>query len=109
MLKTPCALRPLLGHARALAAALLLLPLLAACATAPGTGRTIFTGGLSEEGEADLGRQEHRSEEHTSELQSLMSNSYAVFCLKKKKQQTTTSDPTTQITTNTTNAILNNK
>src|SRR3546814_7500541 len=30
-----------------------------------------------------------RSEEHTSELQSLMSNSYAVFCLKKKKQDTT--------------------
>src|SRR3546814_8125533 len=27
-----------------------------------------------------------RSEEHTSELQSLMSISYAVFCLKKKKQ-----------------------
>src|SRR3546814_8150323 len=26
-----------------------------------------------------------RSEEHTSELQSLMRNSYAVFCLKKKK------------------------
>src|SRR3546814_10346852 len=26
-----------------------------------------------------------RSEEHTSELQSLMSNSYDVFCLKKKK------------------------
>src|SRR3546814_6079555 len=30
-----------------------------------------------------------RSEEHTSELQSLMRNSYAVFCLKKKKQQHT--------------------
>src|SRR3546814_2241631 len=30
-----------------------------------------------------------RSEEHTSELQSLMRNSYAVFCLKKKKQTTT--------------------
>src|SRR3546814_8548046 len=30
-------------------------------------------------------RSEHRSEEHTSELQSLMRNSYAVFCLKKKK------------------------
>src|SRR3546814_5702856 len=30
-----------------------------------------------------------RSEEHTSELQSLMRNSYAVFCLKKKKQQIT--------------------
>src|SRR3546814_1875955 len=29
--------------------------------------------------------QPHRSEEHTSELQSLMRISYAVFCLKKKK------------------------
>src|SRR3546814_4662217 len=29
-----------------------------------------------------------RSEEHTSELQSLMRISYAVFCLKKKKTQT---------------------
>src|SRR3546814_10277563 len=28
-----------------------------------------------------------RSEEHTSELQSLMRNSYAVFCLKTKKKQ----------------------
>jgi predicted Zn-dependent protease len=48
-----------LSRGRGLAAAALLLPLLAACATAPGTGRTIFTGGLSEQGEADLGRQEH--------------------------------------------------
>src|SRR3546814_1093709 len=31
-----------------------------------------------------------RSEEHTSELQSLMRTSYAVFCLKKKKNTTTT-------------------
>src|SRR3546814_4729098 len=31
-----------------------------------------------------LGLFEHRSEEHTSELQSLMRISYAVFCLKKK-------------------------
>src|SRR3546814_5979012 len=31
-----------------------------------------------------------RSEEHPSELQSLMRNSYAVFCLKKKKQKTHT-------------------
>src|SRR3546814_8430205 len=30
-----------------------------------------------------------RSEEHTSELQSLMRTSYAVFCLKKKTEQTT--------------------
>src|SRR3546814_6317973 len=28
-----------------------------------------------------------RSEEHTSELQSLMRNSYAVFCLKKQKRK----------------------
>src|SRR3546814_6794487 len=33
-----------------------------------------------------------RSEEHTSELQSLMSISYAVFCLKKKQSQYTTRD-----------------
>src|SRR3546814_6075607 len=32
---------------------------------------------------------EVRSEEHTSELQSLMRISYAVFCLKKKKKQKT--------------------
>src|SRR3546814_7387791 len=31
-------------------------------------------------------REGERSEEHTSELQSLMRISYAVFCLKKKKQ-----------------------
>src|SRR3546814_2879474 len=33
---------------------------------------------------------EVRSEEHTSELQSLMRISYAVFCLKKKKREITT-------------------
>src|SRR3546814_7878782 len=33
-----------------------------------------------------------RSEEHTSELQSLMRISYAVFCLKKKKQQSILSE-----------------
>src|SRR3546814_4527792 len=32
-------------------------------------------------------RRPDRSEEHTSELQSLMRISYAVFCLKKKKQK----------------------
>src|SRR3546814_2023697 len=40
-----------------------------------------------------------RSEEHTSELQSLMRISYAVFCLKKKKQ--TTHNTKTKNTTNT--------
>src|SRR3546814_8132655 len=34
-------------------------------------------------------RNKRRSEEHTSELQSLMRISYAVFCLKKKKQHNT--------------------
>src|SRR3546814_9637577 len=34
-------------------------------------------------------RRAERSEEHTSELQSLMRNSYAVFCLKKKKNHKT--------------------
>src|SRR3546814_5583385 len=47
--------------------------------------------GLLPEGEANsvLDLEKHRqkrSEEHTSELQSLMRISYAVFCLKKKKQ-----------------------
>src|SRR3546814_4902521 len=36
-------------------------------------------------GSARHAREEVRSEEHTSELQSLMRISYAVFCLKKKK------------------------
>src|SRR3546814_8743523 len=35
----------------------------------------------------DARKRERRSEEHTSELQSLMRNSYAVFCLKKKNNQ----------------------
>src|SRR3546814_10256835 len=35
---------------------------------------------------ADVGHRQ-RSEEHTSELQSLMRISYAVFCLKKKKHK----------------------
>src|SRR3546814_11064372 len=40
--------------------------------------------------ERTVGSRRHaadRSEEHTSELQSLMRISYAVFCLKKKKKQ----------------------
>src|SRR3546814_8854259 len=36
---------------------------------------------------ADPAAARRRSEEHTSELQSLMRISYAVFCLKKKTQQ----------------------
>src|SRR3546814_2958365 len=37
--------------------------------------------------EKRIGDDEVRSEEHTSELQSLMRISYAVFCLKKKKKK----------------------
>src|SRR3546814_9055610 len=36
----------------------------------------------------DTSKVANRSEEHTSELQSLMRISYAVFCLKKKKNNT---------------------
>src|SRR3546814_10774086 len=39
---------------------------------------------------SDLGDIPNRSEEHTSELQSLMRNSYAVVCLKKKNIQSNT-------------------
>src|SRR3546814_10331046 len=45
-------------------------------------------GSLSFAGREDQ-RQAYRSEEHTSELQSLMRSSYTVFCLKKKKQNET--------------------
>src|SRR3546814_3457327 len=42
---------------------------------------------LGIETKAVLGYEGKRSEEHTSELQSLMRISYAVFCLKKKKNK----------------------
>src|SRR3546814_6617423 len=42
--------------------------------------------------EADTRRLTDRSEEHTSELQSLMRISYAVFCLKKKTTKYTQSN-----------------
>src|SRR3546814_8388068 len=45
-----------------------------------GFRRSIGAGRFDRRGVVD-----QRSEEHTSELQSLMRNSYAVFCLKKKK------------------------
>src|SRR3546814_4677759 len=38
---------------------------------------------------AEFEQRSQRSEEHTSELQSLMRISYAVFCLKKKKHKKT--------------------
>src|SRR3546814_5430953 len=60
--------------------------------------QTAIAGALNREvlsdSEKATGAAQYRSEEHTSELQSLMRISYAVFCLKKKKKhnnaQTTT-------------------
>src|SRR3546814_4016162 len=53
-------------------------------------GRSPFQELVVEQGNPDLQRGRHagtiRSEEHTSELQSLMRISYAVFCLKKKNK-----------------------
>src|SRR3546814_5663425 len=49
----------------------------------------------------------HRSEEHTSELQSLMRISYAVFCLKKKKNQKHEDEKTTHATSSITHTMKN--
>src|SRR3546814_3456346 len=59
---------------------------------AAGTAAAFLLGGLYLAGADD------RSEEHTSELQSLMRISYAVFCLKKKKKQYTTTTCTPRYT-----------
>src|SRR3546814_7061792 len=64
--------------------AILLFSLLGAAAAVIAIGATFSL--LRAESERRLAR---RSEEHTSELQSLMRISYAVFCLKKKKTQKT--------------------
>src|SRR3546814_8940009 len=57
----------------------------------PGTHRRALRGRRRRRQDRLVGQEEQllqRSEEHTSELQSLMRISYAVFCLKKKKKQT---------------------
>src|SRR3546814_10906547 len=53
------------------------------CSWAP----TVFGCAAPDSGNADILAM--RSEEHTSEIQSLMRISYAVFCLKKKKKKRT--------------------
>src|SRR3546814_2701529 len=62
-----------------------------------GTGLSPWTT-VSADGSAEDadGRNGERSEEHTSELQSLMRISYAVFCLKKKKHKKTRKYRTTE-------------
>src|SRR3546814_1393181 len=52
-----------------------------------GSARIVGDKGLRVAHGAGGGVQDERSEEHTSELQSLMRISYAVFCLKKKKKK----------------------
>src|SRR3546814_3227339 len=51
-------------------------------------------------GKEEVRDAQSRSEEHTSELQSLMRISYAVFCLKKKKYTTTKPENTQSTLTN---------
>src|SRR3546814_8582087 len=61
-----------------------------ACGQAVGMserGGDVFAFGEFAGDEPDAQRRHSRSEEHTSELQSLMRISYAVFCLKKKKHK----------------------
>src|SRR3546814_10595118 len=53
------------------------LPIIGTRAQAAGAVRIV--------GDVDAAREHPRSEEHTSELQSLMRMSYTVFCLKKKQ------------------------
>src|SRR3546814_6542648 len=50
--------------------------------------------GTSRNADCRAPKRRRRSEEHTSELQSLMRISYAVFCLKKKKTQIITNNTT---------------
>src|SRR3546814_4300227 len=62
--------------------AALALPMLSACEGSGGSDAAKAEGGYA------TGKAVDRSEEHTSELQSLMRISYAVLCLKKKKKIT---------------------
>src|SRR3546814_8455352 len=89
------ALSPVLMNLSMIAAALCLAPLLQSWGYDPVLALAwgVFVAGILQLGFqlpslARLGllpRPRWRSEEHTSELQSLMRISYAVFCLKKKK------------------------
>src|SRR3546814_10048703 len=54
------------------------------------TLRTFSAGGVFEQDDGENWVEIQRSEEHTSELQSLMRISYAVFCLQKKNKEQTT-------------------
>src|SRR3546814_9993919 len=71
----------------------LIEPISVACSAPPGTGKTAALVVPSIVESPDISmivNDPKRSEEHTSELQSLMRISYAVFCLKKKINKTLT-------------------
>src|SRR3546814_9683309 len=71
-----------------MAAAYMLSDVVVSASTDPeGFGRTV--GEAQAMGRPVVASDHGRSEEHTSELQSLMRTSYAVFCLKKTNQTTT--------------------
>src|SRR3546814_9150800 len=85
-------LRSAIGVACGLLAAVAIIGLVADFGSAPLSGRS--TNGEAGRDTAAISPIESggesaimRSEEHTSELQSLMRISYAVFCLKKKKKK----------------------
>src|SRR3546814_7000682 len=64
----------------------------------PGTAKLAFSSGMNTEVAMLRLEGRLRSEEHTSELQSLMRISYAVFCLKKKKYNNSLTTPNTNNT-----------
>src|SRR3546814_8487228 len=73
------------------------------CWTRPIGPRRSRTGSIPAGRPRTPSRRSSRSEEHTSELQSLMRISYAVFCLKKKKQETASTKHQVQVINTQTN------
>src|SRR3546814_4138461 len=68
------------------------------CRAMPGTQGAGAECGRRRRARAGCLRRRSRSEEHTSELQSLMRISYAVFCLKKKNKVSITHRVITNVT-----------
>src|SRR3546814_8227888 len=66
-------------------------------ASTRGLGRAIATALAAEGAAVSICGRSDRSEEHTSELQSLMRISYAVFLLKKKNHKTPQSNTNTKL------------
>src|SRR3546814_330828 len=90
--------RGAMNYIVAVVLALMIGPLARAVSPQPAYGRhgmVVTAQHLASEVGVDILRQGgNRSEEHTSELQSLMRISYAVFCLKKKKPHKITTKDT---------------